>query len=104
MAESFYAIVSKSLTAIRVLSSSALVDNETGAVRGPAPLFDNGMTLLAMLAYHEKPKWNEFLNVEEAIAKNKLTTPWTATFDEAISIYGKKRHIPMLERLADIKF
>ena len=77
-------------------------NNDTGEILGPAPLFDNGMSLLNALSWHKNPQFNEFMRIDEA-SKN-YTDPYTGSFEETVRFLGGTRQKEMLERLVDFQF
>lgn len=77
-----------------------LIDNNTGEYLGPAPLFDNGNSLLAT-AFH---------NMTPSAIRSYLENPFTPQHSkylqhpEQIQTFALKRHHPLLHALSDFEF
>lgn len=75
-----------------------LVDNNTGQYIGPAPLFDNGFSLLTGAAQVELEDPDTLLGSESC--KNGCYL----TFDSQLAMFLEERHIPGLKRLTHFEF
>lgn len=90
-----------------------VVDNETGVVLRPAPIFDNGLSVLktAWEVDFYLPKLKE--SFESAFERDLYdleeymkfaTSAFDMGFDSQLEFAVKPRHIPNLERLAEFEF
>ena len=76
-----------------------LIDNDTNQLIKPAPIFDNGLSFINLITQ------DELNNIEHALIKNNYNhSALKISFDEQIKFAGQKRHIPLLQKLADFTF
>lgn len=75
-----------------------LVDNNTGEYIEPAPLFDNGFSLLVGAAQIELE------NPEKLLSSDSCRYGRYLAFDDQLSLFLEERHIPAIERLAQFEF
>lgn len=75
-----------------------MVNNDTGEFLRPAPLFDNGFSLLYTAAPRDLSHVEEFL--KDPAGKMGCYLP----FDAAARIFVEKRHMAMTRKLLDFKF
>lgn len=73
-----------------------IIDNNTNAILRPAPIFDNGFSMINFL--HE----DELNNIIEAT--KKYQSKLDKSFDEQTRLFVQPRHIPNLERLKTFEF
>lgn len=73
-----------------------IIDNNTNTLLRPAPIFDNGLSLMARLSPHE-------LHTIDISLANQ-TTYFDLGFDEQLSFYAQKRHLQALENLSKLEF
>lgn len=73
-----------------------LVDNNTGKLVKPAPIFDNGFSLF------NRAMEEDISNLEEY--SKTLRSAFEMSFDRQAEIYLRKRHIPMIQKLITFKF
>ncbi|WP_395002490.1 HipA domain-containing protein [uncultured Helicobacter sp.] len=73
-----------------------IIDNDANALLRPAPIFDNGLSLMARLSPHE-------LRAIDISLANQ-TTYFELGFDEQLSFYVQKRHLQALENLSKFEF
>lgn len=73
-----------------------LRDNHTGKIIGPAPVFDNGLSLFNMAMP------DDFKNIGE-YAKTR-TTPYGVSFESVVSEVMGRKQIAQLRHLIDFKF
>lgn len=74
-----------------------MVDNDTGAFLRPAPLFDNGFSLL----YTAAPR--DLAHVADFLRDPAGNMGCYLSFDAAARLFVEKRHMPMLRRLLDFR-
>ena len=76
-----------------------LINNDTNQLIKPAPIFDNGLSFINLITQ------DELNNIEHALIKNNYNhSALKISFDEQIKFAGQKRHIPLLQKLADFTF
>lgn len=75
-----------------------IIDNNTGQFIRPAPIFDNGMSLLNGAAQIELDDPQAFLESESGQLSKYLT------YDLQTKLFVDERHIPFLEELTNFKF
>ena len=73
-----------------------IVDNDTLKVLRPAPIFDNG---LSMITHLDKDKLE---NIDKELSL--ITSFFDYSFDEQLKIFAEQRHRPNLEKLSDFSF
>lgn len=73
-----------------------IIDNNTNALLRPAPIFDNGLSLMARLSPQE------LYTIDISLANQ--TTYFELGFDEQLSLYVQKRHLQALENLSKFEF
>lgn len=76
-----------------------LIDNNTGELISPAPIFDNGLSFLNHLTKEEIK--NKIFIINE-YNKNK-TNAFEQSFEECLKIYVDNRHREILEKLTNFK-
>lgn len=73
-----------------------IVDNNTGALLRPAPIFDNGLSLIATL---EEAYLND---IDTALARDK--SYFDIPFTEQMRLYVQERHLEHLTKLCHFEF
>ncbi|WP_181882869.1 transcriptional regulator [Helicobacter sp. MIT 01-3238] len=73
-----------------------IIDNNTNELLRPAPIFDNGFSMINFL------KENELNNIAESI--KKYQSKLDKSFDEQMRLFVQPRHIPNLEKLQTFEF
>lgn len=73
-----------------------LINNNTGDIVEPAPIFDNGFSLF------NRAMEEDISNLEEY--SKTLRSAFEMSFDRQSEIYLRKRHIPMIQKLLNFKF
>ncbi|MBX7491259.1 transcriptional regulator [Helicobacter turcicus] len=73
-----------------------IVDNDTGKILRPAPIFDNGMGIINI------PSFKELSQIEEIISERKSFFGFS--FKEQLQLFAQQRHIPNLQKLSSFNF
>ncbi|WP_301009134.1 hypothetical protein [Helicobacter sp. UBA3407] len=73
-----------------------IVDNDTGEILRPAPIFDNGLSFMATL---DK---NDFCNIANSLDKD--ISYFELQFDEQLKIFIEPRHAKNLQKLSSFNF
>lgn len=73
-----------------------IIDNNTNEILRPAPIFDNGFSMINFL------RENELNNIKESI--KKYQSKLDISFDEQLKLFTQPRHIPALEKLKSFEF
>lgn len=73
-----------------------LINNNTGDIVGPAPIFDNGFSLF------NRAMEEDIINLEEY--SKTLVSAFEMSFDRQAEIYLRKRHIPIIQKLINFRF
>lgn len=73
-----------------------IIDNNTNEILRPAPIFDNGFSMINYL------QQRDLKNIKETIANKK--SYFGFNFDEQMDRFVRKRHIPNLEKLKTFEF
>ena len=73
-----------------------IIDNNTNEILHPAPIFDNGFSMINFL------RENELNNIKESI--KKYQSKLDISFDEQLKLFTQPRHIPALEKLKSFEF
>ena len=73
-----------------------LIDNDTGKLLKPAPIFDNGLSMINFLTQDELKTMKETLSQKEGY--------FGYGFDEQMRIFIEERHIASLEKLLTFEF
>lgn len=73
-----------------------IIDNDTNELKHPAPIFDNGLSMMTYIGFNELDHMkNEISNI---------TGYFRFKFDEQLSLFVQLRHIPNLEKLSQFEF
>ena len=73
-----------------------IVDNNANKILRPAPIFDNGLSLMSYVGFDELAHQKKIISF--------ITGYFDYNFDEQLKIFVKPRHIANLEKLASFKF
>ena len=73
-----------------------IVDNNTGAILRPAPIFDNGFSMMTTL---EK---NQLNDISKSLMKD--ISYFDFQFNEQLKLFAQVRHTPNLEKLTQFTF
>lgn len=73
-----------------------VIDNNTNKILRPAPIFDNGFSMINYL------QQRDLKNIREIITSKK--SYFGFNFDEQIDRFVRKRHIPNLKKLKTFEF
>lgn len=73
-----------------------IVDNNTGAILRPAPIFDNGFSMMTTL---EK---NQLSDISKSLMKD--ISYFELSFNKQLELFAQVRHIPNLEKLSEFTF
>ena len=73
-----------------------IIDNNTNRILKPAPIFDNGCSMLNYLTLNELQKISDL--------QVKTTSYFSFTFDEQLRLFVQPRHIPNLKKLQSFYF
>lgn len=73
-----------------------IVDNNTGKILRPAPIFDNGLSFMATL------NKSQFGNISKYLIND--ISYFDFKFDKQLNLFAEKRHIPNLEKLSRFTF
>ena len=73
-----------------------IIDNNTNEILHPAPIFDNGLSMMTTLDKDDINKNKEFLGFEESALK--------ISFNQQMKFFTQPRHIPNLEKLKNFEF
>ncbi|WP_300905200.1 transcriptional regulator, partial [Helicobacter rodentium] len=73
-----------------------IVDNNTGEILRPAPIFDNGLGMINIFTL------KELMQIKEIALEQKSFFGFS--FNEQLNFYAGKRHIPNLEKLSHFTF
>lgn len=74
-----------------------IVDNNTGEILSPAPIFDNGCSMFNLLYKSE-------LLQDIGVILSRLKSYLEFSFDNQLNLFAKERHIPNLEKLSHFTF
>ncbi|WP_276953326.1 hypothetical protein [Helicobacter rodentium] len=73
-----------------------IVDNNTGEILRPAPIFDNGLSFMATL------NKSQFGNISKYLTND--ISYFDFKFDKQLNLFAEERHIPNLEKLSHFAF
>ena len=73
-----------------------IVDNNTGKILRPAPIFDNGFSMMTTL---EK---NQLSDISKSLMKD--ISYFELSFNKQLELFAQVRHIPNLEKLSEFTF
>lgn len=73
-----------------------IVDNNTGEILRPAPIFDNGLSFMATL------NKSQFGNISKYLIND--ISYFDFKFDKQLNLFAEERHIPNLEKLSHFTF
>lgn len=73
-----------------------IVDNNTGKILRPAPIFDNGLSIFSLIEYPN----DEWLN-KKALKKKSW---FDVSFKKQLNYFAEERHTPNLEKLSEFSF
>ncbi|WP_181881844.1 transcriptional regulator [Helicobacter sp. MIT 14-3879] len=73
-----------------------IIDNNTNEILRPAPIFDNGFSMINYLTQDELVNINKALGLKESY--------FGYSFDEQMKIFVANRHIPNLQKLSNFTF
>ena len=73
-----------------------IIDNNTNKLLRPAPIFDNGLSIMAHIGL------DELTQIQEE--SSKMTGYFNFKFDEQLRLFVQPRHIPNLQKLTEFEF
>ena len=77
-----------------------IIDNDSGAILRPAPIFDNGLSALSRFQKYDI--WGSISNRSQVFGCQ--TGFFQLRFDMQLEFFARKRHLKALERLAQFSF
>ena len=73
-----------------------IIDNNTNKLLRPAPIFDNGLSIMAHIGL------DELTQIQKE--SSKMTGYFNFKFDEQLKLFVQPRHIPNLQKLTEFEF